>query len=251
MIALLCLVAYSLASCVVGIRLLLRAGRSRGVPELLAGLTYLCAPGVGYPLQVASMQLPDRHLAIAMNLSGEALMVFGCSCFLFFTVKVFRPDVRWAAWCAWLGTFGLLYAGIGTAVALLMYVDPAESMAHARLPGGMFLFVLALVWGWTALESLRYYRMMRKRMALGLADAVVTNRFLLWSMNGLTSVGWLSVSITMYARGVNLATSSFAITSTSAGGLANAVLLLLIFMPPAAYVRWIERSARNAALAAA
>jgi hypothetical protein len=251
MIALLCLVAYSLASCVVGLRLLLRAARSRGIPELLAGLCYLCAPGVGYPLQVVSMQLPDRHVAIPMNVSGEALMVFGCSCFLFFTVRVFRPEVRWAAWCAWLGTFGLLYAGVGTAIALIMYVDPAESMAQARFPGAMFLLVLACVWGWTALESLRYYRMMRKRMALGLADAVVTNRFLLWSLNGLTSVGWLSVAITMYARGVNLATSPLAVSTTSAGGLANAVLLLLIFMPPAPYLRWIERSARNAALAAA
>ena len=249
MIALLCLVAYTLASCVVGVKLLLRAARSRGVPELLAGLCYLCAPGIGYPLQIVAMQLPDRSVAIAMNLIAEVLLVFGCSCFLFFTVTVFRPGVRWASWCAWLGTFGLTYAGAGTQRALMMYSDPAESMAHGRLPGAMFLLVLALVWGWTALEGLRYYRMMRKRMALGLAEPVVTNRFLLWGMNGLTSVAWVGVSIIMFARGVNLAMSPLAVTTTSAGGLANAIFLLLIFMPPAPYTRWIERSARSAALA--
>ena len=250
-ISLLCLVAYSIASCVVGAKLLVRARGSHGVPELLAGLTYLCAPGLGYPLQIVSMQIPNRGVSIAMNATGEALLVFGCSCFLFFTVRVFRPEARWAAWSAGLGAIALVYGGVGTQLALITYPDPAESLAHARMPGAAVLSVLALVWGWTALEGLRYYRMMRKRMALGLADAVVTNRFLLWGLNGLTSVGWLSVSISMFAAGVNLATNPVVVATTSGGGVANTVFLLLIFMPPTAYTRWVERSARGAALVAA
>ena len=33
---------------------------------------------------------------------------------------------------------------------------------------------------WTSSEALRYYGLMRRRFALGLADAVVVNRFLIW-----------------------------------------------------------------------
>jgi len=99
------------------------------------------------------------------------------------------------------------------------------------------------------LEGMRYYRMMRKRMALDLADAVVTNRFLLWGFSGLTSLAWISVSAFFLAIGANLGTDPIPVTVTSAGGILNTVLMVLIFMPPAAYVRWVERSARSGALA--
>jgi len=248
MIPLLCLTAYTIASLVVGVRLLALARRTRGAPELLAGLTYFCAPGLGYPLQVVAGQIADRAISVPMTVAGQSFIVFGCSCFLFFTVQVFRKE---ASWAAWIGTLGLTYAGTASAYAVISYSDPAEILTHARLPSAALLTVLALAWGWTALEGLRYYRMMRKRMTLGLADAVVTNRFLLWGLNGLTSVGWLSISISMFVAGENLTTSSLVVTTTSAGGVANAVFLFLIFMPPAVYTRWVERSARGAALAAA
>jgi hypothetical protein len=246
-----CLVAYAVGSVVVGVRLLLRARVSRGVPELLAGLTYVCAPGIGYPLQVVGSQLTIREVAVPMNVVGESLLVFGCSCFLFFTVRVFRPSARWAKWGAWLGTLTLLCAGVVTNHAVISYSDPVETLARVRPALAAVLTVLAFAWGWTALEGLRYWRMMRKRMALGLADAVVTNRFLLWGLNGLTSVGWLSVSAVMFIAGANLTTNPLAVSVTSGGGFLNTVFLLLIFMPPAAYTRWIERSARGAQLATA
>lgn len=248
-ISALCLLAYSVGSVAVGIRLLLRARVTRGVPELLAGLTYLCAPGIGYPLQVVGAQLPMRAVAVPMNVAGECLIVFGLSCFLFFTVTVFRPSARWAKWSAWLGTLALLYVGIVINYAAITYSNPAESQAHVRPAVATVLTVLALAWGWTALEGLRYYRMMKKRMALGLADPVVTNRFLLWGLNGLTSMGWLSVSVLVFLAGGNLATSPLVVSATSGGGFANTIFLLLIFMPPAAYTRWIERSARAPQLA--
>ncbi|HTO07417.1 MAG TPA: hypothetical protein VMR86_10220 [Myxococcota bacterium] len=202
-------------------------------------------------MQVVGAQLPTRELAVPLNVTGECLVVFGCSCFLFFTVKVFRPGARWARWSAWLGTLALVCAGVVSDHAVITYSDPAEILAHTRPPLATVLTVLALAWGWTALEGLRYYRMMRKRMALGLADAVVTNRFLLWGLNGLTSVGWVSVSVIVFLAGGNLATSPLVVSTTSGGGFANTIFLLLIFMPPAAYTRWIERSARSAQLATA
>lgn len=250
-IAGLCLFAYTLASCVVGARLVGRARRSRGVPELLVGLTYLCAPGLGYPLGIVSDQIPNRMIALPMNIVGEALLVSGLSCYLFFTVRVFRPDASWAKWAAWLGTAALLYAGVATEWAVVSYPDPEVAFSHSLAPLGTLLTVLLVTFGWTGLEGLRYWRMMRKRMTLGLAEPVVTNRFLLWGLNGLVSVTWISAAVGLLAAGENPGTHPFGIAVVSAGGVGNTVLLLLIFMPPSWYTGWIERSAtRGAALAA-
>ena len=250
-LTLICLITYTLASGIVGVRLLLRARRSRGLPELLAGLSYVGAPALGYPLAVVASQLPNRAIAVPMYCLGEVLLVSGCCCFLFFTVTVFRPGVRWAASMAWLGSLVLVASGVGIVHAFVSYLNAADITAHARLPLSGMVAVLLLSYVWTALEGFRYYRMMRKRMALGLAEPVVTNRFLLWTLSGLTSVSWISYSAILLAAGENLARNPVNVSVTCAGGILNTVFLVLIFMPPAAYTRWIERSARGSQLAAA
>jgi len=250
-LSLICLIVYTIASGVVGVRLLQRARRSRGLPELLAGTSYVTAPALGYPLAIVASQLPNRVIAVPMYVLGEALLLFGCCCFLFFTMKVFRPGAGWAMWTAWLGTAVLVWSGIGITHSFIAYDKAAEITAHARAPLSGMVAVLALSYVWTALEGLRYYRMMRKRMALGLAEAVVTNRFLLWTLSGLTSLAWISYAALMLAAGENLARNPVNVSVTCAGGIANTVFLVLIFMPPAAYTRWVERSARAARLATA
>ena len=250
-LSLICLVLYTLASGVVGVRLLLRARRSHGVPELLAGVSYLSAPALGYPLAIVASQLPDRAVAVPMFVVGESLLLGGCCCFLFFTVRVFRPGVAWAPWVASVGSAILAFSGAGIITSFVRYDNAAEITAHARVENAAVVGVLLLSYVWTALEGFRYYRMMRKRMALGLADAVVTNRFLLWTFSGLVSTAWISVNAVMLAMGQNLARNPVNVAVTSLGGVVDTVLLLLIFMPPAAYTRWVERSARGGQLATA
>ena len=50
---------------------------------------------------------------------------------------------------------------------------------------------------WASFESFRYWRAMRKREALGLADPVVTNRFLLWTLwtGGVTLLPGLALAL--------------------------------------------------------
>jgi hypothetical protein len=62
-------------------------------------------------------------------------------------------------------------------------------------------------------------------------------------------VAWISYAALMLAAGENLARNPVNVSVTCAGGIANTVFLVLIFMPPAAYTRWVERSARAARLA--
>ncbi len=248
-LSLICLVAYTVVSGVVGVRLLMRAHRSHGLPELLAGLAYIGAPALGYPMAIVASQLPHRGIAIPMYVIGEILLVSGCCCFLFFTVTVFRPGVGWAKGMAWLGSLVFAYSGWGVTHSFMTYEDALEITAHARMPLAAMVGILMLSYIWTGLEGLRYWRMMRKRMALGLADPVVTNRFFLWTVSGFMSTAWISFSAVLLAMGENLARNPVNVTVTCISGLANSMLLVLIFMPPAAYTRWIERSARNPQLA--
>jgi hypothetical protein len=248
-IPLLCVVVYMVASGVVGVRLIARARQSRGVPELLAGMSYVAAPALGYPLAILTPMLSNRAIAAPLYVIGETLLVFGCCCFLFFTVKVFRPGAQWAIWSAALGSAVLIWCGFGITHAYLITSTVDECAALAKIPLAVMVLLLMLSYIWTALEGLRYYRMMRKRMALGLADAVVTNRFLLWGFSGLTSLAWISVSAFFLAAGANIGSDPIPVTATSVGGIVNTVFLVLIFMPPPAYTRWLERLARSNALA--
>jgi hypothetical protein len=249
-IPLLCLVGYTIVSAIVGVRLILRSLESHGVPELLAGLSYVSAPALGYPMCNAAPMIANRAISVPVYVAGEILLVSGCCCFFFFTVKVFRPGAQWAIWSAALGSAVLIWSGVGITRAFLSSANPQEVAGLAKTPLAAMVLMLMLSYVWTALEGMRYYRMMRKRMALGLAEAVVTNRFLLWGFSGLTSLAWISVSAFFLAIGANIGTDPVPVTVTSAGGIVNTVFLVLIFMPPAPYTRWIERSARGGALAA-
>ena len=53
------------------------------------------------------------------------------------------------------------------------------------------MVVLAFAWG--GFEALRYFFLLRRRQALGLADPVVTNRFLLWAIADWTEISQAAV----------------------------------------------------------
>jgi len=245
------LVLYTLTSLVVGTRLIARSRRSHGVPELLMGLTYTAAPGLGYPLLIAAPFLPGREATIAAVVVGEALIVFGCSCFMLFNARVFRPGVGWATSAAYVG-IGVLIVG-GGAVVLANLSTPDAALAAERARGGLaaMLFVLGLGYAWTAVEGTRYHRMLRRRLVLGLADPIVANRFLLWALAGIVATSWNTVSCYYLLAGVNIGTHPIPLLATSLGGLVSAVLQVLIFMPPASYARWIARDRAARALATA
>jgi hypothetical protein len=249
-LSLLCLALYTATSLVVGARLILRSRRTRGLPEFLIGCTYAASSGLGYPLTVTAAFLPSRAATLGAMAFGEAMIVFGCCCFLFFNAKVFRPQAAWSLPVATLGSLILAASGLAAVVAFFSTADPA--LAAERTRAGTAVFLLALVAGqaWTAVEGMRHYRMMRKRLLLGLAEPVVTNRFLLWGISGLVSVTWNGVVTSYLLAGVDINANPVPVFAVSFGGLISAVCLVLTFMPPAAYLRWLERERDSRALAA-
>jgi hypothetical protein len=248
-LSLACLVLYTVSSLVVSIRLIVRSRRSRGVPELLMGLAFLTAPGIGYPLAVLAPAMPDRELTIAAIVVGEVLIVFGCSCFLLFNAKVFRPSATWATAAACVGIAALVVGGTGVVRAYLSTADIALVGERSRGAMALLLFTLGLGYAWTAIEGTRYHRMLRRRLALGLAEPIVANRFLLWALAGVVSTLWNSVGAWYLITGENVMTHLVPLLATSLGGLVNTVLQILIFMPPAWYARWVGRERGSRELA--
>src|SRR5690606_3537968 len=65
-------------------------------------------------------------------------------------------------------------------------------------PGDAFWWLRSfVVWSyplWTMVESYRYYGLLRRRLALGLSDPLLTNRFFLWGIPSLGTgrAGWMA-----------------------------------------------------------
>jgi hypothetical protein len=250
-LSLVCLALYTLTSLVVGTRLILRSRHSGRLPELLMGLTYVASSGIGYPLAVASTFFTSRPALLAAVVVGEVLIVIGCSTFLFFNAVVFRPNAVWSMPAAALGSL-VLAAGAAAVIAAYFSTSDAVLVAERSRAGtAAMLFALGAGHAWTAVEGLRHYRMMRKRLALGLADPVVANRFLLWGLTGLVSVAWNGVASSYVLAGANVGADPVPVLAISVGGLASAIMLVLIFMAPAWYVRWLGRERPSRALATA
>jgi hypothetical protein len=103
------------------------------------------------------------------------------------------------------------------------------------------------VLAWGAAESLRCYAMLRRRLALGLADPVTADRFLLWGVSMVATCAIATiVAILQRILGMELAP---ALVGAIVGplGLAAAACLWLAFMPPEAYLRRVRARAGEAA----
>jgi hypothetical protein len=148
---------------VVGVRLLIRAGQTRGLPELLFGVAFVTG-SVG----VAGSQLGQRFvwtepgpLFTTMTALGFGLQVLGTAALFAVVWRVFRPRDRWA--------MGLALAGALLALGgwALRWVDGSFEGDVLR-SRGLFLFqsMRILVFAWSATESLRYAAALRRRVAL-------------------------------------------------------------------------------------
>ncbi len=95
--------------------------------------------------------------------------------------------------------------------------------------------------GWAAGEALLEYRRARRRTRLGLSDPLVTNRFLLWGLAALSECLIYVAVMSGILRGVPSdflnGTTAFVV---SALGMSAAITILLAFLPPRAYRRWVE-----------
>jgi hypothetical protein len=225
-------------------RLMGLARRSRRFPELALSLETLLMPALGYPslmLAVGLERLGLPGVALVVFFSLSVIMVAGLMNY-YFTWRVFRPDATWAGIVCGLATW-LLLAPLG-AFAVHIELSGINAGIH-NAQGWTYPLVLTGLcgMGWTSVESFHYYLMSRRRLRIGLAEAPVCNRFLLWA---LASGGWVclsTLSAILLALGVNPLSHGLFTLCVGATGLVNSVCMTLCFMPPASYLEWLRRRA--------
>ena len=212
--------------------------RTRGLPELLLGTMLVTATVLGYPLAVASSRISPSDLWFVHFLS-QSLFTVGYACLLLFTLRVFRPNAAWAKGLAGVTLLALV------ATAIVYGIELAGE--NPRRPNEMKVLTflstgaIGVSYFWTTFESLSYYRQLRLRMKLGLAQASVANRVLLWGM--MSMAAGLAVIISAATMLAGSFMTAGVITMMSVLGLVHAGCLFFAFHPPAWYRSWLESGA--------
>ena len=230
---------------VVGTRLLLLARRTRGAPEFCAGLGLLCLTLLAHPFSAAA-RLPallGTGLGDLLFAIGMATTATGITLIYAFTWRVFRPGQAWARALVALGAIAavILCAGLQISTYGARGIEEVLPLARPWTIGVML--TLAGAYGWTAVEALLYHAKLRRRHALGLADPVVSNRVWLWAMSGVAATLLLMTVSWLAWRGVLVLHDPAALLATAGAGLATGVCWYLAFLPPDAYLAWVQRRA--------
>ncbi len=230
--------AFCLCCVAIGVRLHLLARRTGGRPERLLGTGLGLTGGLGYGILIAvtlsRQALGESALMTAAGALGKALHDLGVVAMIAFVLTVFRPG---AAWARALG---------GAMVAALVagYVGNAATggFVHGRPEGFWYWLGFATIGTypvWIAAESLLYYDLMRRRRALGLADPLIANRFLLWGVGALFSVAAIWTVSLPAILGLPLEEqrrlSPLVLSITAVWGIGAIASYWLTFFPPAWY----------------
>ncbi len=243
LLSLVAILTFSLAGWIVAIRLFSLWRRTRAVPEAsMAGLM-LGIAGLGYPLillgTIAASQAPD--LAPLVMAAAISCINAGIACAFVFTWKVFRSDSASARWATYIAIFLLAVITLGVCGSAFADGVKTEVTPEARIFSLINFLISSAAFLWSGSESFRYHLMLRRRLALGLADPVLTNRFLLWGCQGLSTSFINLANIYAIARGANVATDPATLLITGICGVLNAGLLTLAFLPPEGWVRHLSR----------
>jgi len=238
-------VAFTLTAAVVGIRLLLLSLQTGQIAERLLGFGLLLTAGLGYGVMMVAAigrtMLADPSAAPALyahiTSCGWILHNIGVMCVIGFVVHVFRQGSGWARLLAVVMSI-TLWVGWG--------IFASQGGMADGVPRGGFWITMAVVGTypfWTAAESFSYYIRMRRRVALGLGDQLVANRFLLWGLASLTTAGSIWVVNIPALTGVNIAApggshlAEICLLVTGALGTATVGIYWLTFFPPLWYRR--------------
>ncbi len=227
------------ASLVIGIRLLRLALRTRELPETMIGSSFILAGVVGYVLMVVGNPQGGALTAeqsLQVTMLGYGLI--GCGvCFLYvFIWRTFRPTSRVA------GTLAIV-AGIAVLLTTRATIDRE---AADTVPYFVGIFVRLASGAWGAFESLQWWSRMRKRLAIGLGDPVVTNRFLLWGLANVTTFVIFASTIAMPRTTEDPSLSSNLMIVISLLTIVAAAVQWLAFFPTQRYRRWVRGSAGTA-----
>ncbi|MCZ6784938.1 MAG: hypothetical protein O7G30_16690 [Proteobacteria bacterium] len=233
--------AFFLVGLAVSFRLVLLWRRSGEWPELLVAGGLLFSGPIGFTASAGAFELLHSNPTASAWLlgTGSAALSIGAVSAAAFTRLVFRPESGAARRFLWFLALALLAAWVTGGLESGFYVaDGLGAWGYAS----QVLRIGAMAWGtW---ETLRYWRLMRRRRALGLAEPVVANRFLLWGIGsgGGAAAALVGLASTIANAG-KLGVDGPTLIAISAIGMVAAAALFLAFLPPQGYRRFVERRA--------
>jgi hypothetical protein len=230
-----------------GARLLRRSFTTRAAPERLLGASFLLW-SLSYPLYDVPFALGVDPLVFApfANASRISWQV-GTAIMALFVRQTFRKSDPRATWIV-VGVAALLVGGgmgsvwVGDYGGDFPLSNPWWWLEWAGSVSPMV---------WISMEASVYYLKVRQHRWLGEGDALLCNRMGLWCLVG---VSWVVVECLSAAQYIIfeltqrwLVSLSFALAALELCGVA---MIWLVFYPPAAYRRWINRASTPHARAA-
>jgi hypothetical protein len=230
--------AFTLVCLVIGLRLVLLSARTRRLPELLVGLSLLLMAGVGYPLSAIARQTPGLAPETRAELGclGALLVVVGVTANTAFIWMLFRRETIWGR------TLLAAVAGLGAGLFT------AESLAGDWTAGAAFFWpgiplAISVSMGWGFVECARYYALLRRRLRIALADAVVTDRFRLYAVGTLLGLTTNLIGQIFWWLGREMLTDPLGAPLLGLLGAGSAVYMWLAFLPPRAYLARVRARA--------
>lgn len=233
---------FVLASLLVGGRLMWLARTTRGLPEFVLGAALFTMGGIGYPMLIVAIQATGMDPGLRMALLAVQMLVSagGMTGVAWFTRHVFRRSDAWATWL--FAALVAAYAGL----ALWQIMGPgllAFLAAPSESPWNLQTYLGIAVMTWAGVEAIHYWRLLQKRIALGLADPVVADRFRLWGTGILTADTISFITVVGGWLGIDMVGTAAGSVAVGFLGLVAAAMLWLAFVPPASYLERVRARA--------
>ena len=227
---------------IVGMDLLRRAAKTRGLPELILGLAFIFN-GLSYLFADLPFSIDNDVILNGFSFIGR---IFASCCALTIAVfawRVFRPETRWVKWLVW--TDGALLLAAATVSALEGDWEGVYPLTYTGFwfewLGGILPFI------WLAVESLCAYSRSRRRVRIGLGNPIVCNRYLLIGLYGTLAFITYPVFLWMYIVYELHGTWSDPLgVLIGIVEIASLAALWISFSSPAFYRRWIGNAPATA-----
>jgi hypothetical protein len=236
--ALAIVLVYALFTGITGTRLLMLAARTRALPEATLGFSYIVGGMLGWAALLFGGGIIDRAptLGFALNAMGLFCFSTGSLSLGLFCWRVFSPANAWTRAFFFVLLAMLVVDFVHNIVFLGIPFPPTSSIWY--YPG---MIARTAIVEWRPLVALPYYFRLRRRLLLGLADPVATNRVFLWGVAGAITgaMSLFVVAVTLADLWVTPARAPIAIV-TVLSATTDAMLGWLAFVPPKRYVEWVK-----------
>lgn len=164
-------------------RLLASAARERREPELWLGLC-LAFAAIGVPLRLYSGVEVALHVDQGIEISTRLGLISAAA---HWTLGLASAGLYLFVWRVFHPTSAIARRGVSIVLTALfastVWLILSDGHLHERATSvSVSNLIRGIALPWCAIESFRYWRLMRRRVALELGDPVVANRFALWAI---------------------------------------------------------------------